>query len=427
MQFQDGNRNAALGLIAVRDEYDGGETYDSRQIFASSSLGLLDDAVTLRGSAESAFGTDNSAANYPNRVLLGVDYHLSAATTTFAEVEAANGAGWDSLMTRVGVQTQPWRSAQINSGLNHEMTEFGPRTFATLGLTQGWQASENWYFDFGLDQSRTMGDEPQTVNPDAPPASGNVNGEDFVSSFVGALYRTDFWTFTSRAEYLDSNSESRINLLGGFYREQIAGHGFSANLQWLNSDYDGGGSSTFINARLDWSWRPADSEWIVFDRLDLIYDNNENLDRGIESWKLVNNLNANWMINRRTQMELQYGAKFVRSNVGDDSYTGYTDVAGAGVRRDLNERWDVGVHGDVRHSWKSDVYDFSYGVDVGVTVLKNVWISAGYNIAGFRDDDFSGSNYTAKGPFVTFRVKADQDTFRELAAGGELPWGGGDD
>ena len=64
---------------------------------------------------------------------------------------------------------------------------------------------------------------------------------------------------------------------------------------------------------------------------------------------------------------------------------------------------------------------------MGVTVFENVWISLGYNFAGFRDDDFSGSNYTAQGPFITFRIKADQDTFRELATGGKLPWGGKDD
>ena len=70
---------------------------------------------------------------------------------------------------------------------------------------------------------------------------------------------------------------------------------------------------------------------------------------------------------------------------------------------------------------KSDVLDFGWGIDVGVTILKNVWISAGYNFAGFRDDDFAGSNYTAQGPFVTFRIKADQDTFHSLIDREESP------
>jgi hypothetical protein len=63
------------------------------------------------------------------------------------------------------------------------------------------------------------------------------------------------------------------------------------------------------------------------------------------------------------------------------------------------------------------VSDQSVGVDLGVTVARNVWVSIGYNFAGFRDDDFEASRYTAQGPFVKFRMKADQDTFRDLITG----------
>ena len=411
--YQNGNRNIAAGLITARDENSSGETRESNQVSLSGSMGLLDDVMKIRASVDTSLSGDSASTNYPDRALLGMDYRLTDAVNMFGEIESARGADWDGVTTRVGVKTQPWQNAQLNSGVNHEMTEFGPRNFATVGLTQGWQMNEKWYFDFGLDQSRTIGDEPPRVNPDAAPASGNIVGGDFMATFVGAMYRSEFWTFTSRAEYRDSDIDKRINLLGGFYREQVQGHGFSANLQWQEIDLDIGGASTLGNLRLGWSWRPADSEWIVYDRIDLIYASSSGTLNDLESWKLVNNLNANWMINRKTQLELQYGAKYVRSLVGNDSYTGYTDVIGAGMRRDLNKRWDVGVHADMLHSWETDVSTFGWGVDVGVTVFDNVWISMGYNFAGFRDDDFSSSNYTAQGPFITFRIKADQDTFRE--------------
>jgi uncharacterized repeat protein (TIGR01451 family) len=427
LQYQDRNRNAALGLITARDDFSNGENHESNQVFLSGSTGLFDDLLTLRGSAETGLGGNNGSTNYPDRLLLGMDYQLTDAALMFTEVETARGSDWDSLMTRVGVRTQPWQNAQLNSGVNHEMTEFGPRTFATVGLTQGWQMSEKWYLDFGLDQSRSIGDQPRRVNPDAPPASGNITGEDFIASYIGALYRNEFWTFTSRAEYRDSDSENHMNLLGGFYREQIQGHGFSANLQWLQSDFSGGGSSALADLQLGWSWRPSDSEWIVYDRFDVIYESSDNPLGQLTSWKLVNNLNANWMINLATQLELQYGGKFVRSNIDSQSYTGYTDVIGAGLRRDLNDRWDVGIHGDMLHSWKSDVATFSWGLDVGMTLFENVWISMGYNFAGFRDDDFSGSNYTAQGPFLTFRIKADQKTLKELANITQRPRRGEDD
>jgi hypothetical protein len=68
-------------------------------------------------------------------------------------------------------------------------------------------------------------------------------------------------------------------------------------------------------------------------------------------------------------------------------------------------------------SLESGVSDQSVGVDLGVSVARNVWVSVGYNFAGFRDDDFEASRYTAQGPFVKFRMKADQDTFRDMITG----------
>jgi hypothetical protein len=235
------------------------------------------------------------------------------------------------------------------------------------------------------------------------------------------MYRTEFWTFTSRAEFRDSDIDTRFNLLGGFYREQVQGHGFSANVQWLTSDFDIGGSSTMADLRLGWSWRPPDSEWIIFDRLDVIYERNDGDFSDSKAWKLVNNLNANWMLNSDTQAEFQFGAKYARTNVGGDAYTGFTNVLGTGLRHNLGERWDVGIHGDAMHSDNSDVLTYGWGLDVGVTVMKNVWISLGYNFDGFHDDDFSGSNYTAQGPFITFRIKADEQTFHGLIDREETP------
>jgi hypothetical protein len=44
-----------------------------------------------------------------------------------------------------------------------------------------------------------------------------------------------------------------------------------------------------------------------------------------------------------------------------------------------------------------------------------VWVSAGYNIGGYRDRDFSADRYTRKGPYVTMRVKFDQWSLKSVA------------
>ncbi len=129
----------------------------------------------------------------------------------------------------------------------------------------------------------------------------------------------------------------------------------------------------------------------------------------------MNNLHANWQLNPALQLGLQYGVRYVSSTFEGEKYSGVSDIAGFDLRRQLTRRFDLGVHAAALHSWESDVMDYSTGVDVGTTIAKNIWISVGYNFAGFRDDDFSASRHTAEGPYLKIRIKADQDTFKDLS------------
>ena len=168
--------------------------------------------------------------------------------------------------------------------------------------------------------------------------------------------------------------------------------------------------------QLGWSYRPATSAWIILDRLDLKQDARSDASNDIESARVINNLNANWQLDTRTQLGLQFGSRYVRSTFDGERYSGLSTLYGVDVRRELTMRFDVGLHGTMLNSLQSGVSDQSVGVDLGVTVARNVWISIGYNFAGFRDDDFEASRYTAQGPFIKFRVKADQDTFRDMVS-----------
>ena len=55
------------------------------------------------------------------------------------------------------------------------------------------------------------------------------------------------------------------------------------------------------------------------------------------------------------------------------------------------------------------------GLDVGFNLASNVWLSLGYNFAGFEDDDFDDARYTAEGPFLRFSIKADQQLLKKIA------------
>jgi hypothetical protein len=49
---------------------------------------------------------------------------------------------------------------------------------------------------------------------------------------------------------------------------------------------------------------------------------------------------------------------------------------------------------------------------VGYLVKQNLWLSAGYNLAGFKDRDLVGSDYTNKGFYIRLRFKFDENLFK---------------
>jgi uncharacterized repeat protein (TIGR01451 family) len=382
-------------------------------------VNFLNDRVTLKGGHDRSLGGDAESIDYPARSMLGVDYKFSPATTLFSEYEHSDGAQIDTDMTRVGVRTAPWQRAQLTSSVNQQFSEFGPRLFANLGLTQGWQVNERWSLDFGVDQSKTVrGSElvsqaNTTRNRNTPLASGSLT-EDFFASNVAAMYRSIDWTFTSRIEHRDSDSEQRWNYVGGFYREAIRGHAFSLQANVLTSDAGLRGDQAAALVRMSWAFRPIDSEWIILDRLELKHDTRKDTLGMFESSRVVNNLNTNWQLDPHTQIGIQFGARYVISTFDGERYSGYSDLYGFDARRDLSERFDVGFHGAWLHSWSAGTSDATAGIDLGITVARNMWVSIGYNFTGFDDKDFAATRYTAQGPFVKFRMKVDQDTFKDL-------------
>lgn len=391
--------------------YAGGK---SQQAFVNGSVDLFDDRITLHAAQDVALGDKASSVDFPNRTLVGLDYHLSPETTLFAEYERADGAEFDSDMTRIGLRATPWERAQLQSSMTQELSEFGPRVFANVGLTQSWQATQRWTFDFGVDQSKTVsGAAVAPFNPNLARASGTLDG-DFLAAFAGATYRSELWMFTSRIENRDSDDEDRLVFAGGFFREPLAGHGLSLATQFFDSEFANGSQASAGEVQLGWVYRPAASRWIVLDRLDLKHEETLDAAGRMESARIINNFNANWQLDPNTQTGLQLGARYVRSTFEGERYSGTSALIGIDLRRDLNPTFDIGVHGTMLSSLEANVSDHSFGLDLGMTLVKNVWISLGYNFTGFRDDDFEASRYLAQGPYIKFRMKADQETFKDV-------------
>jgi len=132
------------GARMAKDTDNLGIKKDSNLLLLGASKSLLDDTVKLRGNAEIAVDSANDNVDYPSRYILGADYFVTSKVNLFAENEWTDGRDQDTQMSRAGVRATPWANAQVNTAVNQETNENGIRSFATLGLTQGFPISKRW-------------------------------------------------------------------------------------------------------------------------------------------------------------------------------------------------------------------------------------------------------------------------------------------
>jgi len=399
------------GLRHAQDNLGAGDSNTSEQFTGGVNFNLLGDHLILRAEHDQSLQNSNSNPDFPTRTLLGADYKFNESATVFIAEEFSQGKNENTELTRIGLRTSPWSGGQLSSSLEQQATENGTRVFSVSGLKQTWQISKKWSVDGGLDRSSTIKEPGNTpINTNVPAAAGTT---DFTAMSGGASYKEEKWSWTGRLEGRTSDTDDKYSLTTGLYGEVRPGLALGAAAQIFKTSAVVGTKATTGDLRFSLASRPKNSDWIILDRIDYLLDQQQGKDFTFDNWRLINNLNLNWKRDQKTQLSLQYGAKYVSETIDNNDYSGYTDLCGLEGRYDLTKQWDVGLTAKVLHSWQAKQMQYGSGVSLGYNVVKNAWISVGYNFVGFTDRDFSAADFTAQGPFVKFRFKFDQVTVRE--------------
>ncbi len=411
--YRDPHNTLSLGARTAEDKFDDGSTNRSTQLLAGASRMFFDNKVQLRLTHEQSLFGDNDSVDFPTRTIIGADYKVAEPVTLFAEHEITQGASRDSQSTRLGFKATPWNGGQVGTSVGRESQEEGSRLFANLGLFQNWQINSRWSVDAGLDRSQTIqSDDYAPFDTDVSTAAGA--SEDFTAATLGLGYKAEHWSWTGRVESRWADTQDKWGLITGIAGEVRRGLGLSAGARVFHTETDAGEETLDGDVRLSMAWRPKNTTWIVFDRLDYKFESCEDAAGNTDARRIVNHFNATYKPADRLQMAFQYGAKYVFDTIDQQSYTGYTDLTGLEARYDLTAEWDVGLQAGLLHSWNAGQMDYHTGVSVGYTMFKNAWVSLGYNFTGFEDEDFSEADYTAQGPFMKFRLKFDQKSVREM-------------
>ena len=159
------------------------------------------------------------------------------------------------------------------------------------------------------------------------------------------------------------------------------------------------------------AWHPIDSRYSILQRLDYQYESETAHDK---TQKLINNIHINKKISKQNQISLHHGIKYNLEQQQNTDEATTLDTLQLKARHNIDEQWDIGLHGGYLHDWENDNWEYNYGVSIGYSPHDNIWLSAGYNFDGYSDNDFDDSAYTHQGPYVQFNYQLNRHDLSRL-------------
>lgn len=406
---QDGTKlNVSAGLRVTRDELVDSEDRTSLLAVSRASYDIARHGITVQAAAETPISGKDEVSAQPQRIMVGVDKRIGNVAVVNLRHELLNGAGQTSANTTLGVSATPWSGGTATVAADNLTNDSGQRLGATVGLDQTVRLTDKISGQVGVRARRMIREEAAFVQvaPDAAISPLETN-ENFQSIYVGGAYRDDKMNVSGRVEVRDTTNDQTWVFAGSAARELSDTLSLAAATRSRISAAAGGlGTDKRFEARLGAAWRPRNEDTVFFNRFDVV---NAQPLNDINTTKLVNNAAMNTMITDRWQLSTNLGTKYVKTEIGDQNLSNWTHLVGAETRFDVTERIDLGLRGSVLTS-KTAGTAYSWGPSVGVSPVDNVWVSAGYNVSGFKDPDFEAAEYARKGVYLQLRVKFDQNT-----------------
>ncbi len=437
------------GLTFADDRLADGREGQSRIVQLGATKRLMGNRLELDAQTEFALNNKDASIDVPARHRATARFAVTRDIALVGGYEIAKGENIDARTARVGFDIKPWDGARIVSSINQQsIAEYGPRSFAAYGVSQSLPLGKKWSFDFTLDGNKTLKgiDPTRVLNPEQPVASGGFLGsegtlaEDFTAVTMGATYRGDRWSLAGRGEFRAGDRSDRYGMTISALRQLGEGRAFGGQFSWFRANGNAAPTTQSTSLALSWAHRPDNSQWSILDKLELRSDSVTGavlglpgpiggapllVDGNASSKRVINSLSVNWSpVTKsegrylgRSEVSAFWGTRYVADKIGPDDLTGWSNVVGADIRFDLSETVDVGIAGTVRESNGGKAISYSGGPSISLSPFENSYITLGYNVVGFNDRDYSDTRYTRSGPYLTLKLKFDQNSLGALGLG----------
>jgi len=356
----------------------------------------------------SVFGEYEQDLSKPLReAAIGGDYQLTGRSRIYARHEFITSLnsiynlsenGRDQNSTVFGLDYDYTDNGSVFSEYRIRDAIAGRDAEAAVGLRNTWAVAKDLRLSTSFERIQPLSDGAQ----------------DTLAATISAEYRIDPLTKTAaRLEYRTStNEDSVLNTLAVARKLSLDWTALAKNtIAW--SDRGSQGLLVRDRARIGFAYRDTETNrWLWLGRYETVLDRDE----GQNQRRLAHivSTNVNYQPSRAWIWSGRWASKFVDENFVELGTSSQAHLLSGRVTYDITQKIDLGLLASNLFNDGFRSHQYGLGAEAGYLLSQNLWLSAGYNLAGFHDRDLEGEDYTRQGPYLRLRFKFDEDLFKFL-------------
>ena len=344
---------------------------------------------------------------------LGAEYKLSPSARIYGRHESINSlsggyglsAAQKNHTTVFGVDTKVTESTQVFTEYRGRSSLDGATAEASMGVRNTWAVAE------GLRVTGTL----ERLQPIQRLATGATVSNESTAITGGVEYTANpLWKGSARLELRNSTTtDSALSTVSLAYKLSRDWAILTRNSYSLTTTKGATpGEQERWRFQTGAAYRDTDTNKLsALARYEHRQEKDTVASPSLKSAVDIASLHFNYQPQRDWVMSGRYAAKFVT----DDSFSLASKSSGhlisGRLTHDISSKWDIGIvasiHGDNGFANRK----LGLGVEAGYLIQENLWLSAGYNLFGFKDKDLAGQDYTDKGFYIRLRYKFDETLF----------------
>jgi uncharacterized repeat protein (TIGR01451 family) len=310
--------------------------------------------------------------------------------------------------TQVGIESVYFKDARVFSEYRIHDDIDGRDAEAAIGLRNNWHIAKGLTANTTVESVRTLNNVVNGVSVNA-------------LALTGALEYTahENWKASARSEWRGSTNGDSILGTVGFAARLSDSWSFLGRNIISDITTKGATESRHVQDRLQAGFALRDyqrNRWNALAMMEFKNDDDNSQPTNVINTRVaVFSTTANYQVIAPFTLSARYAMEWNLDNTSGLSTSANTQLIGTRATWDVNKRWDVGANFSTMFSGAANSRQFEMGPEIGYRVISNMWVSTGYNLTGFRNDDLAGENVTRRGAFVRMRFKFDENIFSPRA------------